>query len=459
MATLNRRHWYALGATLAAIVLTFSALNATPSWRAQTAEEEEGVTAEEEAIVAEEGAGDVPAEGTAEESSTSSEGDTADTGSTVSLFLRPHCELADQAECPAFTVRDPLTLETESLRAGDILDLDIVVRNDLLVPLSRVRSWLQYDPEILQGMDIQASTSLPIPAPGEEDYDAERGYVMIDVEAESEEGLADALIPVAQVTFTVKDVPGGGETMLTFHDLEGNPPHTAVYTAGLEATEVLGDTLGVLAVRIEENTVSSSSAPVEASSATGEVISVPETVAEEVPVGEETHPAPAEETVAPEQFVLLQVQNVRVTTEGTTLYVAWDALPSPNIRGFHVYYGTQTGRYIQRRTVRPDETGIAIRSLTQGTTYYAAVRGFNEDNEETAFSQEAAVTIGDPTTSTAPLRTLTGLTGNPLQGQAAYVPGDSGLGTTATLLLIASAVMGTLIASRRQTHLRAAPHA
>jgi hypothetical protein len=155
-------------------------------------------------------------------------------------------------------------------------------------------------------------------------------------------------------------------------------------------------------------------------------------------------------------FVLLQVQNVRVTTEGSTLYIAWDALPSTGLLGYNIYYGTETGRYIQRRTVRSTETALAVHSLPEGSTYYTAIRGFNDRGEETAFSQEAAVTIGDPATSTAPLsasRIPTGPQGkNPLTAAATKggeVPA-SGLPSDMVLLLVASAVIGMFFAFRRQ---------
>ncbi|MEK7218765.1 MAG: fibronectin type III domain-containing protein [Patescibacteria group bacterium] len=452
MANLTRSHWYALAATLAAIILTLSAVSASRSLRAQTVPDgqvTEGDTNPQEEVPPD---AEAAAEGTATEESSSSEETSAGMESSITFFLRPHCEQEDQTACAAFAVRDPLTVETEQLRVGDILDLDIVVQNEPLLTLTRARSWLQYDPNTLEGMDINASASFPIPAPGEEDFDAEKGYAMIDVEVESEEGLAGLLLPVAQVTFRVKDIPAGGTTMLTFHDPEGEPPHTAVYDEGVDGINVLGEPLGSLAVRIEETVASSpavSSSPVEEEPPPAE-----EQVGGETPPANGGHPA-----ADPIAFDLLQVQNVRVTTEGSTLYIAWDALPSAELRGFHVYYGTQTGQYIQRRTVRPDETGIAIRSLTPGTTYFAALRGFNAGNEETAFSQEAAVVIGDPSSSTAPLRTLAGISGNPLRGQAVAVPGDSGLGTTVTFLLLASAVIGTLYAFRRQTTARIVPHA
>lgn len=434
--------WQAIGVTFATLLLALLSVNMSRTFRAQTVPPEntsplENIAKLFEASITESGA----------------------SGTGVTLFLRPHCTQEEASSCPPFSVRDPLTLETSLLRKGHTLDMDIVVRNATKLPLERVRAWLQYDPQILNSTRVEIGPAFPIAAPGEKDADATKGYVMLDTESATPQGMTGSFLTVANIIFTVKTVPAGGETVITFYDPVGNPPHTAAYTAGITGNNVLTQPLGTLAVMIEENSsVSSvtgsgelSSAP--AASASGTIASsAAQAIVSSTPPSVDEHPAPSEPTVTPTRFVLLQPQNIRVTTEGTTLYIAWDALPSPELTGFHVYYGTEAGRYIQRRTVRPDQKGIAIRSLAEGTHYYVAVRGFNAANEETAFSQEAAVIIGNPQSSTDPLQSLAGLGGeNPLQGQVGSVPGNSGLGSTTTLLLAVSAAIGTLVAFRRQT--------
>lgn len=153
-------------------------------------------------------------------------------------------------------------------------------------------------------------------------------------------------------------------------------------------------------------------------------------------------------------FALLQVQNLRVTTEGTSIFLAWDELKSSQLKAYNVYYGTTSGRYIQLRTVPGTSRSLTLRSLPVGTTYYLAVRAVSITDEESAFSNEVAVTVGDPGSSTAPLdlRTLTGIDTNPLGGNlnGDAVPGETGLPTVLMIALLISAVTGTLFASRRQ---------
>ncbi|MEK7562892.1 MAG: fibronectin type III domain-containing protein, partial [Patescibacteria group bacterium] len=157
-------------------------------------------------------------------------------------------------------------------------------------------------------------------------------------------------------------------------------------------------------------------------------------------------------------FSLLQVQNVRVTTEGSAIYLGWEALNSSQLKAYNVYYGTTTGRYIQRKTVESSVKSLAIRSLPIGTTYYFAVRAVNMVDQESAFSQEVAVTVGDPKTSTAPLAAgsipTDGPGKNPVQGRVTgdggTVPGATGIPSIALTLALLSAVIGTGFASRRQ---------
>ncbi|MDD5469476.1 MAG: fibronectin type III domain-containing protein [Candidatus Peribacteraceae bacterium] len=153
-------------------------------------------------------------------------------------------------------------------------------------------------------------------------------------------------------------------------------------------------------------------------------------------------------------FSLLQVRNPRVTSEGDTAFLKWDDLRSSMLKAYNVYYGATSGQYIQRKTIPGTTANVTIRNLPEGTTYYFAIRAVDMNDEETAFSQEVAVEIGNPTTSTAPLiaSILTDAPGeNPFARQdVGDLPGSTGTGSTLAILLLISAVIGTIFASRRQ---------
>ena len=145
------------------------------------------------------------------------------------------------------------------------------------------------------------------------------------------------------------------------------------------------------------------------------------------------------------------------------MYLAWDALTSSELQGYNVYYGAEMGRYLQRRTLPKEATTLTVRALPLDTTYYFAVRAMNTNQEESSFSKEVAVKVGDPRTSTAPLALGqdTGPRGqNPLDtptGKIPVVPGKTGVPSVLILLLVASAVIGTLLAFRRQWTAHALP--
>ncbi len=158
-------------------------------------------------------------------------------------------------------------------------------------------------------------------------------------------------------------------------------------------------------------------------------------------------------------FGLLQVQNVRITTEGTSVYLGWEALKSSQLQGYNIYYGTTAGRYIQRKAVNGNVQSLAIRSLPAGTTYYFSLRAVSLSDQESAFSEEVAVTVGDPKTATAPLAAGSIPSDdspgkNPVLGSVTQdggtVPGETGIPSTLALLAIFSAMIGTAFASRRQ---------
>jgi hypothetical protein len=103
--------------------------------------------------------------------------------------------------------------------------------------------------------------------------------------------------------------------------------------------------------------------------------------------------------------------------------------------------------------------GTAIRALPLDTTYYFAVRGVNLTNEESAFSKEVAVTVGNPRTSSSPLVGQIRGEGLPppthplargTRAPTAPLPGETGIPSTIVLFLTLSAVIGTSFALRRQ---------
>jgi hypothetical protein len=154
-------------------------------------------------------------------------------------------------------------------------------------------------------------------------------------------------------------------------------------------------------------------------------------------------------------FSLLQVQKVQVTTRNQDIFLGWQELRSSELKGYNVYYGTVSGRYMQRKSIPGTATSLVLHDLEPGATYFLAIRAFNMADQESAFSQEVSVTVGKPETSTSPLTTIvsdvTPPDGNPVENQGGTViSGETGTGDIILVLALLSAAIGTAFAFHRQ---------
>lgn len=400
--------------------------------------------------------------------STEAASSSASVGAT--FILRPHCDSTDfraafavtntvtaavsDSACPDFAVKDPQTRQTQSLKEGDPLDMDLILVNPSAQPITRFRAWIAYDPTVIEGELLDVATAFPTPTPGEKDFSVSDGMIKVSGSADTPQTgthLIVAHIRLHALPTTQTSVP------MTFYDVTGTvSSHTAIIIKnGTTETNIASDVPGTLLVQMTPSpttsvTVSSSmtasgavssasSSALTASSAQSVAAS---TAASSIPLAQ---PAPT-----PSVFNLLQVQHLKLTTEGSSVFLAWDTLPSADLVGYNLYYGTISGKYLQKRSVDKNSTTMTIRALPEGVTYYFAVRGVNAQNTETDFSQEVGISVGNPKTSTAPL-SASALTQAPQTPQTSgTVSGTTGPSSSLLLFLLVSAVAGTALAFRRQ---------
>ena len=382
-------------------------------------------------------------------------------GQDVSLTLRPHCNsdifgiehiggsvpFNDEYEmgedgCPNFVVEDPETIKTDMLEVGDELDFDISISNPNLQSVDSVRVWLSYDPVILEGININVSDSFPAVTPGESDFDTENGYVMIEARNDTENSNVNEV-----ETYILSDPLGSLHVVFSNNDLDEEDEGGTTEEDNEESEnndDVEGDN-DVDALFEEDGE--------ELDGDNNEEQQEEESNEENDNNQQEEENEGSEEDNSNQRtpFSLLQVRNIRITTEGSSLYIGWDSINHSSVKAYNIYYGTTSGRYIQRKTVNGSMDSLIIRSLPINTTYFVAVRAVSDDDEESAFSQEASVTIGDSNTSTAQLITNPGPNGvNPLQNEY-NVPGETGLPSKIALFVFLSAIIGTVVALRRQS--------
>lgn len=413
----------------------------------------------------------------------------AQTPGDVVFELRPHCIDGDHAAaeevfggtvpdidgitkpaanpspvCPSFGVRDPLSKQTDILKVGDTLDMDLVMHNPKGADITRYRVWIAYDSNVLQGTAITLSDAFSIPTPGEADFSTADNY--IKAAASSEQPVKATKVVLARIVLTVKSAPANG-VILAFHDPSGQAAaHTAAFTGkGDTEANIAAKVQGSLAVRFAAGSSpattvtpttstgasNTSSTPPAATTSSSSPTTTTTTSIASSKASTTSVSSKSSSSAVPLVFSKLQVQALRVTTEGSSAFLAWNPLPSAEIAGYNLYYGSISGRYLQRRSVTKESQTLTIRALPVGMTYYFAVRAVNAAGIESDFSQEVGVTIGNPATSTSPL------SGNLIegpQGNAPYtdgtVAGDSGPESWVASLIGLSAILGTAFAFRRQ---------
>lgn len=89
--------------------------------------------------------------------------------------------------------------------------------------------------------------------------------------------------------------------------------------------------------------------------------------------------------------VLLWMWLAMAVQAETTAKVGWDANEEPDLAGYRVYWGTESGNYTQAQDVGLT-TRTVITGLTEGTTYYLTVTAYNAYGIESTPAQEIVFT-------------------------------------------------------------------
>src|SRR5215471_8283699 len=98
-------------------------------------------------------------------------------------------------------------------------------------------------------------------------------------------------------------------------------------------------------------------------------------------------------------LVCLSLAFAATPAQAQQVQLAWDApvqadgTPVPNLAGYKLYYGSQSGQY---QTTVPVGliTTYTVTNVSAGQTYYFAVKAYDSTGTESAFSNEVSVTPG-----------------------------------------------------------------
>ncbi len=361
----------------------------------------------------------------------------AQDASQATLSFKPHCILQDRNQCPSYEVADAEHLQTMQMRSGDIVDVDIVLTTMDPQAVSTVRSWLKYDPTQLEARSVEIFADvLPQPIPGEQSIDAVQGLIKIGGGTDGKLNATEAR--VARVTFRVINTTVNSNIFFENYKQDGTGETAVLKETDGGPVQLMQVNPTILTVRVSTTQVAPPAVPAQTGNTQPTV----------------TNPANPNSGA----FQLLQVQNLKLTSSNQSIFVGWDPLPSADIDGYNVYYGTVSGKYIQRRSLEEDNSSLILRDLEPNSTYYVAVRAYSKKGEESTFSHEESVRVGKPESSTSPLNQQPGKISsnppaetNPIETRnGTSITGETGLNTGVVAVILFSAAIGTALAWRRQ---------
>lgn len=91
---------------------------------------------------------------------------------------------------------------------------------------------------------------------------------------------------------------------------------------------------------------------------------------------------------------LIVLEKIAVALIAGTVTLAWDANTEPDLAGYNIYYGETSGDYTDSIDVK-NVTEYTIRDLVPGKRYFFAATAYDEDDNESAYSEELNLIIGD----------------------------------------------------------------
>ena len=102
--------------------------------------------------------------------------------------------------------------------------------------------------------------------------------------------------------------------------------------------------------------------------------------------------------LTPFLFFLCLILMLPVIAQAASVTMTWDRNREPDIAGYRIYYGTQSGQYNNSITVydsatQPLQLSYTVAGLSEGTTYYFALKTFDQAGQESGYSVETSKKI------------------------------------------------------------------
>ena len=102
--------------------------------------------------------------------------------------------------------------------------------------------------------------------------------------------------------------------------------------------------------------------------------------------------------LTPFLFFLCLILMPPVIAQAASVTLTWNRNQEPDIAGYKIFYGTQSGHYTDSITVndtanQPQQRSYTIAGLSEGTTYYFVLKAFDQIWQESGYSNEILLII------------------------------------------------------------------
>jgi hypothetical protein len=308
-------------------------------------------------------------------------------------------------------------------------NVDIVLKNPQAQNVISVRSWLEYDASALEAENIDSSKSLfTLSAPGEDEVSAGEGRVKIG-RSNITGGVKDTETVVATVKFKVLAATAES-SKISFYDYQVSElGHTSVniIDSGFPSN-ILSEEPKSIDMNLNPG------APAAVAPTPTPVITTPvqTPVTNGIGGGLITNSA------------LMRPTNLRANTGPGYVDLVWDAAVDPGRMGYNIYYGTVSGQYSRRRTIE-NLNGYRLDGLNNSETYYLAITAYDQNNQESDYSNEVGIIVNQQLSSTNPYTTL-------LEGSLSKIPAQPQNGPLVGWLLFSAVGLSAAILYGRKKH-------
>lgn len=262
---------------------------------------------------------------------------------------------------------------------GDEFNVDIILKNPGLQNIISVRSWLDYNENVLEAVSIDTDESpFTLSAPGETEISKDQGLVNLG-RSNISGGYAQAQGKVATVRFRVI-TPYAIATPIEPYDYQiSELGHTSVNIVDQAfPINILSEEPEALIINLNPGA--------QPYGGQGGITEFPST----------------DVVVNGYGFANLQrPQNLQVNTGPGYVDLKWDASDELGLIGYNIYYGKTSGMYTRRRTIGKINQ-YRLDGLNNGEVYYFAITAYDSQSRESDYSDEVAIIINEPLSSTSP---------------------------------------------------------